>query len=317
MSISQPDLNEKSPPVPISDNLSRPPSVESRLVPSQIDIHSHGAIVQANQKMYEFLQLSPRELEGKSFFDLLSPESRGLFTDPKSSLFSNTSVVAVLGFNHLHEMVFLKANITSDGEKIYLNGLDITQEIGQIDSLSGLYTRPTAINIIENKLAERGDSQHGIILCDIDNLKKVNDDSKRGHQTGDSIIRLSGILLRHFFREGDVLSRWGGDEFLILLKNITNESNLQSKIVSMDRIMTVLNGGDISALQGNEVAIMDSVLAEVGEYNNANPNNKISIPDFRAKFHMTAGYALISPSTSFDDAFRSADGMLYQNKHSK
>jgi diguanylate cyclase (GGDEF)-like protein len=54
-----------------------------------------------------------------------------------------------------------------------------------------------------------------VLLCDIDRFKSVND--AYGHETGDQLLRLSAETLRNSIRTGDLASRWGGEEFLILL----------------------------------------------------------------------------------------------------
>ena len=57
-----------------------------------------------------------------------------------------------------------------------------------------------------------------VYLFDLDNLKQVND--RFGHETGDEMLRYFGELLRRKTREGDILCRYGGDEFIVILRRI-------------------------------------------------------------------------------------------------
>ena len=60
-----------------------------------------------------------------------------------------------------------------------------------------------------------------IYVFDLDDLKKVNDNY--GHDAGDLIIQSFGKILRSHTREGDILSRYGGDEFVVILKHIDSK----------------------------------------------------------------------------------------------
>jgi diguanylate cyclase (GGDEF)-like protein len=60
-----------------------------------------------------------------------------------------------------------------------------------------------------------------VVICDIDDFKKINDDF--GHLIGDSILKEFVQVIQNHIRSTDVLARWGGDEFVILLINTTSE----------------------------------------------------------------------------------------------
>lgn len=95
--------------------------------------------------------------------------------------------------------------------------LEKIETIAITDNLTGLYNRRKFDEVLASEIhrTQRFGGFLSIILGDIDHFKKVND--KYGHLAGDEMLRNISCLLKRNLRQVDVLARWGGEEFIILL----------------------------------------------------------------------------------------------------
>jgi len=93
------------------------------------------------------------------------------------------------------------------------------QEQANRDPMTNLYNRryfhEVTANILE--IAKREKKPFSLIMVDIDNFKNIND--KYGHAVGDEVIKQLSLLLSKNVRSSDIVSRFGGEEFVILLPN--------------------------------------------------------------------------------------------------
>jgi diguanylate cyclase (GGDEF)-like protein len=109
----------------------------------------------------------------------------------------------------------------------YQTRLEEAEHIASCDSLTGLRSRLWAEGQIEHRIAD------GAPLCvaivDIDDFKKVNDNY--GHLTGDELLKQFAVEVKSACRSTDVIGRWGGDEFIILL-----DCGLPKAKAQMDRL---------------------------------------------------------------------------------
>ena len=100
------------------------------------------------------------------------------------------------------------------------------QELARRDHLTGLYNRTKLDEVLENQLndAKRYHTIFGIIMIDIDAFKEINDNY--GHPIGDIVLCEFSELLKEHSRKTDTVGRWGGEEFLMIVKNIDKETLL-------------------------------------------------------------------------------------------
>ncbi|MBC3920270.1 GGDEF domain-containing protein [Undibacterium sp. CY18W] len=108
------------------------------------------------------------------------------------------------------------------------------------DTLTNLLNRQAFDFVFQQALldGERSRQPMCVVLLDIDFFKKIND--KQGHLVGDHVLKEISLIAKRSLRESDIICRWGGEEFLILLKNCTLEKatsiaeNLRNTIANND-----------------------------------------------------------------------------------
>lgn len=143
------------------------------------------------------------------------------------------------------------------------------------DSLTNLYTRRRVMHEVE-QLSESGSS--AIILLDIDHFKQIND--RLGHEWGDLILKRVAEAINSNVRTTDIASRWGGEEFLVLMPC----TSAQAAETVADKILLRIR--DWAGQVGHEPLNVTATLA-VRE---------------------------IRPGEDFENAFNRADHALYKGK---
>jgi len=98
--------------------------------------------------------------------------------------------------------------------------LEELRQLALVDSLTGLANRNYFEREIEVRLQEqaRYGWPFGLLFVDIDNFKQINDNY--GHEVGDRVLQMVARNLKHICRPFDVFCRWGGEEFIGLVRNI-------------------------------------------------------------------------------------------------
>jgi diguanylate cyclase (GGDEF)-like protein len=106
--------------------------------------------------------------------------------------------------------------------------LEEAEEIASRDALTGLRSRLCVERVIERHIA--ADPPFCVAIADIDGFKKVNDEY--GHLTGDELLKQFATELIAACRSSDVIGRWGGDEFIIVLDCCLSEASAQTDRLS-------------------------------------------------------------------------------------
>lgn len=118
------------------------------------------------------------------------------------------------------------------------------QQLALLDPLTGLGNRRYAESTIYAKLDEfrRYGWIFGLFFIDIDNFKKIND--THGHKTGDKVLQMVAKTLQNGVRVSDVVSRWGGEEFIAVIAHIDKKrlESLSNKLLALVSQSTFSSG---------------------------------------------------------------------------
>lgn len=147
------------------------------------------------------------------------------------------------------------------------------------DELTGIKNKGAVTREINSFLEDNSKDKAILFMMDIDHFKSIND--TYGHDIGDSVIRQFGIFLRDSFPDGEIVGRFGGDEFILFIKDINDESaarNAAEKII----------GG---------------------------ATRSILLPDKARKVSVSIGISLYhGVETNYSELFKKADVALYKTK---
>ena len=112
-------------------------------------------------------------------------------------------------------------------ENALLKSEALLREQSVRDHLTGVFNRRYMEEILERELlrAARKEFSLGIIMLDVDNFKRFND--SYGHAAGDAVLHGLSTLLRKHVRGEDIPSRYGGDEFIIILSDASPEVTME------------------------------------------------------------------------------------------
>jgi diguanylate cyclase (GGDEF)-like protein/PAS domain S-box-containing protein len=122
------------------------------------------------------------------------------------------------------------------------------------DSLTGLPNRRKLDYELHKTLTEAKETKKkvGILFLDLDRFKYIND--SLGHKMGDKVLQVIAERLKDSLRNDDMISRQGGDEFVILLKNLTTKEDIQETAARINGIIA-----DPIRLLGNEYVLSASI----------------------------------------------------------
>lgn len=209
-------------------------------------------IVYINDKVKEYFNFSPQQSIGTNNFAFLSPLYREEMHQQMEKLSKDSRLDSLLFEVYCDDICkYMKNTIipirSSEGEVVGYKGIiqDITEEkmslnlleeTAQTDSLTGILNRLT----LEKRYAtlyremQVSGKEFCLMMIDIDHFKEVND--SHGHLVGDSVLKELANYLKSYFRKSDLIFRYGGEEFVVLLPDIS----LSHAIVSAQKLRALI-----------------------------------------------------------------------------
>lgn len=127
------------------------------------------------------------------------------------------------------------------------------------DPLTNLYNQRMFWELLDYELdrCQRHDYQVALLMIDLDNFKAVNDGY--GHAMGDKLLRQLSLAMQEVLRTGDILARYGGDEFVVVLP----ETTLEQTSEICERLLNCLQSFSLDAEQGGVVRVTGSIGAGI------------------------------------------------------
>lgn len=194
-----------------------------------------GRFLKVNKAWSDILGYSVAELENRRFLDFVHPDD----VEPTLAAMARLSAAEeVLKFVNRYRhrdgtYRFIEWRSHPYGRLIYAAARDITEriefenrltELSIRDALTGLYNRRFLLDFLGSLIAEtkRNGTRFAASIVDLDHFKAVND--TYGHQAGDFVLKEFGALLSRNTRPYDFVGRYGGEEFLVVFKDLDKKS---------------------------------------------------------------------------------------------
>lgn len=170
-------------------------------------------------------------------------------TDPVNYPFSLEIVHFVLTAAIVPTISRLAAQLSSLRQRLQSQKDELAQALTRIqilatrDELTGLVNRRHMMDVLQQhrkRLQRSGYHRFCLAILDLDHFKRVND--THGHGVGDEVLRRFAAVAQQALRDTDVLARWGGEEFLLLL----NDTSAEQAQIGLDRVRELLADARLS-----------------------------------------------------------------------
>jgi diguanylate cyclase (GGDEF)-like protein len=162
--------------------------------------------------------------------------------DPPGDEVTESQLRVILDFASQAAVAVENARLYEETRRL----LEETQRLAHTDSLTGIPNRRALNEMLERELhtSERYDTPFAFTILDLDDLKKINDSG--GHSLGDLALKRLAQVLKKNARKGDIIARYAGDEFVIVMA----QSDKDQAIRGVERIMAALRRNGLATSIG-------------------------------------------------------------------
>lgn len=269
------------------------------------EVDKNGIYTYASPQIEKILGYKPQDILGKSPFELMPPKEAEKLKEIFEKIVQTKGDIRNIENINIHkngqEVVLLTSGKPFFDPQGRLQGFrgvdkDITElktqqaEIEKIafhDPLTSLPNRPQMLKLIAETLTLHTESGifSALLYLDIDGFKDIND--AMGHDYGDEILIIISKRISNLLRHSDIVGRFGGDEFVILLR--AKDDNLDQFIQDTH-------------------FLLNRIITEI--------NNPIRLEDATYHLGVSIGIALVpQDGQTVDELVRHADTAMYQAKH--
>jgi len=281
-----------------------PVSGDSELLDAVLDaaaslivvVDAQGRLVSWNRACEELLGYNAADLDSPTaLLDLVPADERHIAEDGMRALRAGDSPVCAefhwrTRDGDLRLIEWSTTALTGpDGRVTYMvgTGIDVTdarqleaereaaemrlRHVADHDALTGLYNRRRFEEELDRHIAHgrRYGMGGALLLLDLDDFKRVNDEF--GHRAGDRVLTGVAVVLRHRLRESDIVARFGGDEFAVLMPvgGVEDATELAELLAGAIRSDVPTPAGPLSASVGialfGDLSTADQVLSQADD----------------------------------------------------
>ncbi len=170
--------------------------------------------------IYSFLKVFILSLVNLLFLALGTQYVLSKTTESTDIPYLSILIYIVLLFSIILTIYFAHSLVLKERENTCL------QQIAYYDDLTGLYTRRALLDIGKSYISSLSPhtDQASILFIDLDEFKGINDEL--GHHIGDLLLKEFSLRFKHYVRDKDIIGRYGGDEFIVILSDTDKEDTL-------------------------------------------------------------------------------------------
>lgn len=154
---------------------------------------------------------------------------------------SSQGMVEGIGFSLLGLIIVVLIFTVLDRKKVNEQRDNLSQK-ADTDLLTGLNNKIATERKVQEYIERHPDIQGVFFMFDIDDFKKIND--TQGHAFGDEVLRSLGNHITNEFRVSDIIGRTGGDEFIIFLKGIQTDEQVQKEARKLENFFKHFQVGE-------------------------------------------------------------------------